>query len=157
MPLLFFGTVPLILQNPSTGECLRVQGSRLDLTLFGLDVPVVGTLRVYLCSVKNKDIAKMKTNSNPQVSVSDQIVAQLEMNGRVLARVNNRNFHNIDEVVGMIQALAGKFLGLASLTIRNQTQGWSKVMMLATRHCAAPAYSRPSAPVMHGRQYVIPF
>lgn len=99
----------------------------------------------------------MKTKSNPQVSASDQIVAQLEVNGHVLARVSNRNFRDIDEVVGMIQALAGKFLGLARLTIRNQTQGWSKVMTLATRRCAAPAYSRPSTPVMHGRQYVIPF
>ena len=99
----------------------------------------------------------MKTNSNPQVSTSDKIVAQLEINGRVLARVSNRNFHNIDEIVAMIQALAGKFLGLARLTIRNQTQGWSKVMMLATRRCAAPAYSRPIAPVMQGRQYLIPF
>ena len=101
-------------------------------------------MRAYLCSVKTKDIAKMKTKSNPQVSASDQIVAQLEVNGHVLARVSNRNFRDIDEVVGMIQALAGKFLGLARLTIRNQTQGWSKVMTLATRRCAAPAYSRPS-------------
>ena len=101
-----------------------------------------GTLPAYLCSVKLINTAKMKTNSNPQVSASDQIVAQLEINGRVLVRVSNRNFHNIDEIVAMIQALAGKFLGLARLTIRNQTQGWSKVMMLATRRCAAPAYSR---------------
>ena len=101
-----------------------------------------GALSVYLCSVKLINTAKMKTYSNPQVSASDQIVAQLEINGRVLARVSNRNFHNIDEIVAMIQALAGKFLGLARLTIRNQTQGWSKVMMLATRRCAAPAYSR---------------
>lgn len=107
---------------------------------------------------KSKNIAKMKTNSNPQVSASDKIVAQLECNGQVLARVSNNNFHNIDEVVGMIQALSGKFLGLARLTIRNQTQGWSRVMTLATRRCAAPAYSPSSAaPVMQGRQYVIPF
>ena len=99
----------------------------------------------------------MNTYSNLPVSASDQIVAQLETNGHVLARVSNHNFHNIDEVVGMIQALAGKFLGLAQLTIRNQTQGWIKVMTLATRRCAAPAYSRPTTPVMQGRQYVIPF
>ena len=99
----------------------------------------------------------MKTNSNPQVSASDKIVAQLECNGQVLAHVSNCNFHNVDEVVGMIQAVAGKFLGLARLTIRNQTQGWSKVMMLATRRSAAPAYNRPIAPMMQGRQYVIPF
>lgn len=101
-----------------------------------------GTRLFYFCSVKLINTAKMKTFSNTQVSASDQIVAQLEMNGRTLARVSNRNFHSVDEIVAMIQALAGKFMGLARLTIRNQTQGWSKVMMLATHRCAAPAYSR---------------
>lgn len=120
-------------------------------------MPIFGILKAYLCRVKIKNTAEMKTNSNPQVSASDQIVAQLECNGRLLARVSNCNFHSIDEVIGMIQAIAGKFLGLGSLTIRNRTQGWSRVITLATRRCAAPAYSRPTAPMMQGRQYLIPF
>ena len=117
-----------------------------------------GTLLVYLCSVKIKTPAKMKTNNNNPLSVSDQIVAQLESNGRVLASVKTNNIGSIDEIIVMIKALAGKFMGLARLTIRNQTQGWSQVVSLASRRCAAPAYSRPTPlPAMQGRQYVIPF
>lgn len=100
----------------------------------------------------------MKTNSNTPMSATDKIVAQLESNGRVLARVSVSNIASIDEVVGMVRTLAGKFMGLAQLTIRNQTQGWSRVIALASRRCAAPTYSRPaSRPAMQGRQYLIPF
>ena len=117
-----------------------------------------GTRLVYLCSVEIKTTAKMKTNNNNPLGASDQIVAQLESNGHVLASVNTSNIGSIDEIIVMIKALAGKFMGLARLTVRNKTQGWSQVISLASRRCAAPIYSRPTPqPVMQGRQYVIPF
>ena len=109
-------------------------------------------------AVRNKNDCKMKTNSNTPMSTTDKIVAQLESNGRVIARVSTSNITSIDEIIGMVRALAGRFMGLARLTIRNQTQGWSHVVALASRRCAAPAYCRPtSLPAMQGRQYLIPF
>ena len=100
----------------------------------------------------------MTTNSNTPMSATDRIVAQLESNGQVMARVSTSNITSIDEIVNMVRALAGKIMGLARLTIRNQTQGWSRVISLASRGCAAPVYSRPTRlPAMQGRQYLIPF
>ena len=102
--------------------------------------------------------AKMKTNDNNLLKMSDHIVAQLENNGRVIAKVSTSNIGSIDELIGMVRTLAGKFMGLARLTIRNQTQGWSRVIALASRRCSAPSYSRPTPlPTMQGRQYLIPF
>lgn len=91
-----------------------------------------------------------------QLNATDQIVALLENNGQILASVNKSEFTSMDEIVGLIYALAGKFMGLARLTVRNKTQGWSTVMPLAARRQTAPSYSRPT-PRLHGRQYVIPF
>ena len=100
----------------------------------------------------------MKENSNKPLNATDQIVAQLESNGRVLASVTACNIASIDEIILMVKTLAGKFMGLARLTVRNKTQGWSQIISLASRHCAAPAYSRPTPqPTMQGRQYLIPF
>lgn len=98
----------------------------------------------------------MKTTNFLTISTSDQIMAQLEINGRVLVRLSRNNFSSIDEVVGLAYALAGRFMGLARLTIRNKSQGWSQVMSLATRRGSAPTRHAP-APLLQGQQYLIPF
>ena len=98
----------------------------------------------------------MYRNMSNNVSSSDKIIASLESNGQVLASVCKRDFSSIDEIVGFISALAGKFMGLARLTIRNQTQGWSTQMSLASSQRPSPHYI-PRRPMLDGRQYVIPF
>jgi len=77
--------------------------------------------------------AKMRLDFNTPMSAGDQIVASLESNGQVLARVNQCNLNSMDEVVGLMYALAGRFMGLARLTVRNVTQGWTTQRSLATR------------------------
>lgn len=92
------------------------------------------------------------------MSTSDQIVAQLEKGGCVIAHVEATDIGSLGELLVMVKALAGKFLGLGRLTVRNKTQGWSQVIPLASRRCAAPAYShRIGRSVSPGHQYVIPF
>lgn len=82
----------------------------------------------------------MNTTSTT-LSTSDQIFATLEVGGRIMASVCKTNFSTIDDIVKFISSLAGRFMGLARLNIRNKTQGWSMNMALAARpHQPRPAY-----------------
>ena len=73
------------------------------------------------------------SNTRTSLSTSDQIFATLEVGGKVMATVCKNNFASIDEVVRFIYAMAGKFMGLARLNIRNKTQGWTMNLALASR------------------------
>jgi len=93
-------------------------------------------------------------NKNYSMVASDKIFATLECNGRVVARLSERNFSSIDEVVRTVRRIAGQFVGLARLVIRNQTQGWStQVAIAAPRRQAAQAMPR----VDRNGQYLIPW
>lgn len=72
----------------------------------------------------------MNTN---KLSKADQVIATMEANGRILATVCKSNFNSVQEVAKMLIALGGKFFGLAKLTIRNKTQGWTMTMALASQ------------------------
>ena len=72
-------------------------------------------------------------NFNQTMSPSDLIMASLECNGKELVRFSQNNFSSIDEVVRAAFSAAGHFAGLARLTVRNATQGWSRAIALASR------------------------
>lgn len=89
---------------------------------------------------------------------SDEILATIEVNGHQLASLNRRDFLNVDEVIHSIVSLAGSFIGLAKLHIRNKTQGWSMVMGIAPRHeICTPARPLHVAMPQAGRQLSIPW
>lgn len=67
------------------------------------------------------------------LSTSDQIFATLEVGGKVMASVSKNNFSSIEDIVRFIYSVAGRFMGLARLSIRNKTQGWTMNMALASR------------------------
>ena len=67
------------------------------------------------------------------LSTSDQIFATLEVGGKVMASVSKSNFSSIEDIVRFIYSVAGRFMGLARLSIRNKTQGWTMNMALASR------------------------
>ena len=71
------------------------------------------------------------SNTRTSLSTSDQIFATLVVGGKVMASVSKTNFSSVEDVVRFICAMAGKFMGLAKLNIRNKTQGWSLDMALA--------------------------
>ena len=75
------------------------------------------------------------SNTSTNLSTSDQIFATLEVGGKIMASVNKNNFSTINDVVRFICSIAGKFMGLARLNIRNMTQGWTMNMVLANRPC----------------------
>lgn len=70
--------------------------------------------------------------TSTSLSATDQIFATLEVGGRTMASVCKNNFSTVDDIVRVICAMAGRFMGLARLNIRNKTQGWSMNMALAS-------------------------
>ena len=100
----------------------------------------------------------MNKNISNIVNCGDQIIATLECNGRRLASVNGNHFSNLEAVKRALINLAGHYVGLAVLTVRNCTCGWREVTALATMR--RPEVS--SMPAMDtaprsGAQYQIPW
>ena len=91
------------------------------------------------------------SNTRTSLSASDQIFATLEVGGKVMASVSKTNFSSVEDVVRFICAMAGKFMGLAKLHIRNKTQGWTRSMALPSRQ-ARPQASRSLAMPAQYRQ-----
>lgn len=75
----------------------------------------------------------MTQKSINNVSSRDEIIASIEVNGHQLASLVRYNFSNIDDVIRSIMSIAGNFVGLAKLKIRNKTQGWNMVMGVSSR------------------------
>ena len=92
------------------------------------------------------------------VNYGDRICASLECNGRRLASVNGTNFRNLGEVKAALLEMAGRYVGMAVLTVRNCTQGWRDVTALATmrRPVMAMQQALDSQPRI-GNQYMIPW
>lgn len=95
---------------------------------------------------------------NNIVNPGDQICATLECAGRRLATVNGMNFSSIEAVKRALLDLAGRFVGMAVITVRNCTQGWRDVTTLSRmrRPTALPSSDLAPAPRM-GSQYLIPW
>ena len=66
-----------------------------------------------------------------------------------MASVSKNNFSSVEDIVRFICAMAGKFMGLAKLHIRNKTQGWTMNMVLAGRQ----AQPRPAHNLAQPTQY----
>jgi hypothetical protein len=92
------------------------------------------------------------------VNYGDRICASLECNGRRLASINGSCFSSLDAVKSALLELAGRYVGMAVLTVRNCTQGWRDVTAMATmrRPVVANQPAMATAPSM-GSQYLIPW
>ena len=83
-------------------------------------------------------------NNATSLSINDQIFATLEVGGKTVASVSKSNFATINDIVRFICNMAGRFMGLARLNIRNKTQGWTINLALASRQSAPqPALHNP--------------
>ena len=100
----------------------------------------------------------MNKNIMNIVNCGDRICATLECNGHRLASINGNHFTSLEAVKRALVNLAGRYAGMAVLTVRNCTQGWRDVTALATMRrpveTARPAMA--SAPCI-GNQYLIPW
>ncbi|MBR4829727.1 MAG: hypothetical protein IKZ92_08000 [Muribaculaceae bacterium] len=99
----------------------------------------------------------MNKNLTNNVHCGDDIRATLDCNGRCLAKVSGMAFTSLDEVKRTLLDLAGRYTGMALLTVRNCTQGWRDVSAVATlRRPTLPQHPVDSAPQIGG-QYLIPW
>ena len=100
----------------------------------------------------------MNKNLNFIVNVGDRICASLECNGRRLASVNGVNFTSLESVKSTLLDMAGRYAGMAVLTVRNCTQGWRDVTAMATMRRPAVVQQPVVATVPRvGAQYLIPW
>ena len=99
----------------------------------------------------------MEKNMTNIVNDGDKICATLECNGRRLASVNATGFSSLDTVKRTLLDLAGRFAGMAVLTVRNCTQGWRDVSAVASMRYAAPAVRPVRNAPRQGNQYLIPW
>ena len=75
----------------------------------------------------------MRTNDNQNVLQSDVVSASFVCNGRELATLNSTGIDSLEQVVLHLSKQVGRFMGLARVTVRNKTQGWSTMVPLACR------------------------
>jgi hypothetical protein len=101
----------------------------------------------------------MNKNISNIVNLGDRIFATLECGGRRLASVNGMDFASLDAVKRALLNLAGTYMGMAVITVRNCTRGWRDVTTLATmRRPVSLAAVSAAAPAPHaGAQYLIPW
>ncbi len=100
----------------------------------------------------------MNKNIMNIVNIGDRICATLECNGRRLASISGTHFASLDAVRQALVSLAGRYAGIAVLTVRNCTQGWRDVTALATmRRPAVSAQPAVAAAPRMGSQYLIPW
>ncbi len=101
----------------------------------------------------------MQNQVNNIVNCGDRICATIDCNGRRLASVNGTNFSGLESVKRALLDLAGAYVGIAMLTVRNVTRGWRDVSALATMRRPFMAQFAPSVSVTPraGAQYLIPW
>lgn len=97
----------------------------------------------------------MNTNFEKIMNCGDKICATLECNGHRLASVNGMGYASLEAVKSALLDLAGRFAGMAIVTVRNCTQGWRDVSALATMR--RPAVQPQVTAINNGGQYIIPW
>ena len=95
----------------------------------------------------------MEKNEANIVNSGDKICATLVCNGRRLASVEGNDFSGLAAVKSVLLDLAGRFAGMAVLTVRNCTQVTALSCMRRPALAAQPAVTSP----VSGGQYLIPW
>lgn len=91
------------------------------------------------------------------ISRNDYIMANLTWNGQTMASLAKDNFSSIEDVIKLISTMAGKCFGLAKLSIRNKTQGWSVNMAISTPKSTMMKKIPTNTLPARGTQFAIPF
>lgn len=100
----------------------------------------------------------MNHNINNTVSPGDRIFATLDCQGNRLASINGSCFDSLDAVRSALLQVAGRYEGMAIITVRNSSQGWRDVSALATMRRMPFTFQEPQATSPRaGAQYLIPW
>lgn len=89
-----------------------------------------------------------------KVNFGDKIYAVLTIDGETVVKFSDNCFGSLRDVISAVFMAAGRFVGVARLLIRNQSEGWNVSMPLASNAGTQP---RVSAPVAANGQYLIPW
>ena len=89
-----------------------------------------------------------------KVNFGDKIYAVLTIDGETVVKFSDNCFGSLRDVISAVFRAAGRFVGVARLLIRNQSEGWNVSMPLASNAGTQP---RMSAPVAANGQYLIPW
>lgn len=92
---------------------------------------------------KTKRLTTMGTmtmNICNTVAMSDQLLMTVSINGAAKLNCSGTGFSSLDDVLAYVRERIGSFVGLARVTVRNKTQGWSRMLSLS-RHSQA-CYAR---------------
>ena len=73
-------------------------------------------------------------NKNYNITASDFIFGSVNAGGQTLASLAASGYNSIEDIARQLRLAAGRFLGLARISIRNTTQGWNVELPIA---CAA--------------------
>ena len=76
--------------------------------------------------------SQMKMNKDYVIKKSDLIMADLTWKGETLAHLTATNLNSIHEVMQIINSMVGTGFGVATLNIRNKTQGWNVTKVIST-------------------------
>ena len=75
----------------------------------------------------------MTMNISNTVAMSDQLLMTVNINGATTFNCSGTGFSSLDEVLTYVRQQVGNFVGLARVSVRNKTQGWSRMLSLS-RH-----------------------
>ena len=87
----------------------------------------------------------------------DNIFATLMGKGKIIKTIVGKNFSDISEIVKMITSNCGDYRGLAELSVRNQSQGWSFNMLLSMNNVLPTSERIEAEPPRDGLQYCFAF
>ena len=99
----------------------------------------------------------MNTNVSNIVNLGDRICASIACNGRRLASIEGQSFTSLDAIKRTLLDVAGHYVGIAVITVRNCTQGWRDVTTMATMRRPVLAASVPDSLPHVGGEYLIPW
>ena len=70
-------------------------------------------------------------NNSYNITASDFVYGSLVSGGRTLVSLASSGYSTVEEIASALRTAAGRFAGLASINIRNRTQGWQVVLPVA--------------------------
>ena len=83
----------------------------------------------------------------------DNVFATLFHHGKPLRSIVGHNFTEINDIIKLICCNCTDYRGLAQLSIRNQSQGWSMSMLLRINNKTSIKYNHEPKALLDGLQY----
>ncbi len=64
-------------------------------------------------------------NNNKQLEYGDEVFATISIGTKTIVTLKEENARGLDEIINKLRCAASHYRGLAHISIRNATRGWS--------------------------------